>query len=103
MKVSNLVADSDPFLSQVVSPSEDLQVVAVGHQLVDILIDFFGLLTLPSPIAENDILSHSPSNFGSHVALDADEAGLLGVLEVIAVSLGNFAVDGLLDPGDGIY
>ena len=58
-------------------------------------------MTLSSSVTEDDIFGYSLFEFTA-VALDANEAGLLGVLEVVAVSLGNLSVDCLLDPGDGV-
>jgi hypothetical protein len=56
---------------------------------------------LSPAIAEDDVPRDSLLELG-WVSLDADEAGLLGVLEVVAVALGDFAVDCLLHPGDGV-
>lgn len=68
--VSYLVAYGDPLLAEVVPPAEDLEVVAVGHQLLDVVVDLFWLLALAPAVAEDDVLGHSLLEFGC-VSLDS--------------------------------
>lgn len=85
---------------QVVSSSKDLQVEAVGHQGLCNVVDLLWLLALAAALAEDDVcLDVELSSFG-HVALNSNEAGFLGMLQVVPVTLGDLAVYCLLHPGN---
>lgn len=63
MDKSYFVAYSQPLVSQIVPAAEDLQVVPIGHQLLDVLVDLLWLLTLPSTITKNDVSRYTMSQF----------------------------------------
>lgn len=56
---SQLISNRYPILSDVVSPTENLQVVPVRDQFLDVFVDLLWLLTLPSPLAENYVTLHA--------------------------------------------
>jgi len=85
---------------KVVPATEDLHVVAVRNKSFGDVVDLLRLLRLASSLGEDDILLDVESAVLSDVAFNTDEACFLGVLEVEAVTFGDFAVNGLLDPGD---
>ena len=99
---SNLVADGHPFISQIVPPPKNFQIVSVGHKLFDILIDFFGFLALSASIAEDDVPGDAVLHFG-RVSFYPDEAGFFCVLQIVSVAFCYFSVDCLLDPCDGVH
>ena len=87
---------------QIISPSENLQVVTIRHKVFYNFIDFFRLLWLSSPLTENNVAINSVANKIFEVTFIADEAGLLCMLQVVSMTLGNLAIDSLLDPYDFI-
>ena len=85
---------------KVVAPAENLKVVSVGHESLGNLVYLLRLLRLPSPLAEDHITLNVESCLAVHVALHAHQAGLLGMLQIVAMALGNLAIDSLLHPGN---
>lgn len=86
---------------KVVTSAKDLQVVPIGNQALSNLVDFFWLLRLTSAHAEDDIrLDLVLDLYVDGASFETNEARFFGVLEVVAVTFGNLAVDCLLDPGD---
>ena len=86
---------------QVVPSAKDLKVVAVRYQSLCNIVNFFRLLALSSPLAKNDIGFNVSTN-ALRVAFETDKASFFGVLQVVAVALGDFTVNCLLDPHDFI-
>jgi len=99
---SNLVADGHPFISQIVPPAENLQIVSVGHKLFNVLINFFWFLALSASIAEDDVPGDPVLHF-LRFSFHADEAGFFCVLQIVSVAFCDLSVDCLFDPGDGVH
>ena len=87
---------------QVISPSEDLQVVTIRHKVFYNFIDLFRFLWLSSPLTEDDVAVNSVAHKVFEVTFVANETGLLCMLQVVSMTLGNLAIDSLLDPYDFI-
>ena len=87
---------------KVVTPAENLKVVSVGHESLGNLVYLLRLLRLPSPLAEDHIAFNVESGLAVHVAFHAHQAGLLGMLEIVAMALGNLPIDSLLHPSNFI-
>ena len=85
---------------KVVTPAENLKVVSVWNESLGNFVYLLRLLRLPSPLAEDHIALNVKSCLAVHVALHAHQAGLLGMLQIVAMTLGNFAIDSLLHPGN---
>ena len=85
---------------KVVTPAENLKVVSVWHESLGNLVYLLRLLRLPSPLAKDHIALNVESCLAVHVALHAHQAGLLGMLQIVAMTLGNLAIDSLLHPGN---
>ena len=85
---------------KIVSAAKDLQVVAMGHQGLAYVVHLFRLLRLASAHAEDDVAVDAADEAVPEVSLVADEARLLRMLQVVAVSFVDLAVNGLLDPDD---
>ena len=100
---SELIANSDPAVVQVVAPTKYLQVVALGYQRLADIVDLFGLLGLSTPHAEDYVAVDAASNPIAQITLVAHKARLLGMLQVIAMPLVDLSVDGLLHPDDLVY
>ena len=100
-KLSDLVTNGHPLFPQIVSSSKNLQIVPVGHQFLYILVYLFWLLTLTPSVAEYHISSHSLLQF-VRISFNTYQTGLLCMLKIISVSLGNFSVNSLLDPSDRV-
>ncbi len=98
---SQLIPNSNPVGPQIVPPSKDLQIVPIGHQLLNKFINFSRFLTLSSTFTENYIRGDSFIVI-LEISLVSNETGLLGMLQVEAVTLSDLAIDRLLDPIDGI-
>lgn len=98
--MSEFISDGDPSIVQVVPAAEYLEVGSVGDQGLSYLIDLFRLLTLTAPLTEDDITLYVEASLVGNVALHSNEAGFLGMLEVITVTLSDLPVDSLLDPDD---
>lgn len=77
---SQFIADCDPAVMQVVAPSENLQVIPVGNEPLDQLIDLLGLLTLAAALAEDDVAASIEIGLVANITFYADQASLLGVL-----------------------
>ena len=85
---------------QVVSSGEYLEEVTIRDKRFAYLIDFFWFLRLTSTHAEDDIAVDAAFDSVAEIALVADEAGLFGMLKIVAVALIDLTIDGLLDPYD---
>lgn len=88
---------------QVVSPTEDLEVVAIWNQGFRDIVDLLWLLRLASSLRKDDIRLDVEVGFASHISFHSNQTSFLGVLEVEAMTFGNLSVDCLLDPGDLVY
>jgi len=101
---SQLVADAEPSVAEVVPPRKDLHVKAVGNELLHVLVHLLRLLRLSPPLAVDHVTANAFDGLVAadlaEVALESDEAGLLCVLQVVAVSVGDAAVHRLFDPAD---
>ena len=97
---SQLVANGDPTIMQVVSSAKDLEVVPLGHQGLTDFVHFLRLLRLTSPHWEYDITVNVAFDFIAQVSLVADEHRLFGMLQVISVPFVDLAVDSLLYPNN---
>ena len=84
---------------KIVSPAEYLEIVAIGHQCLSDIVDLLRLLTLSPSLGEDHIGLNVEVGLVPDIALHANEAGLLGMLQIEAMALGDLAVDGLLYPG----
>ena len=87
---------------KIISSSKYLQIVPVWYQSLSNIIYLLWFLWLSSSLREDDIGHDIEHSFVSHISLDADQASLLGVLKVEAMTFSNFPVDCLLDPCDFI-
>lgn len=83
---------------QVVTPPEDLQVVALGHEGLADVINLLRLLRLASTHGEDDVAVDAAFDAIAEVALVPHEACLLSVLQIVAMALVDLAVNGLFDP-----
>lgn len=54
-KSLKLVSDGDPVIPKIVLASKDLEVPAIGYQLLNHLVQFFWLLTLSTTLGEDYI------------------------------------------------
>ena len=95
--ISELVSDSDPSVSKIVSASKNLEVVPIRNEGLYVLVDFGGFLALSSSLAPYDIAASIFIEMG--VAFHANEADFLCMLEVEPMSLCDLSVDRCLDPG----
>ena len=100
---SEFIANGDPAVVEVVAASKDLEIVAIGHESLCNLVNLLWFLTLAAPLAEDHIAFNVESGLLVNVAFDTHEAGLLGVLEIIAVPLGYLPVHSLLHPRDLVH
>ena len=85
---------------KIVTASEDLQIVALGDERLNDVVHLLWLLRLTSTHAEDDIAVDAAFDSVAEIALVADEAGLFGMLKIVAVALIDLTIDGLLDPYD---
>lgn len=88
---SNLISNGDPAIVQVISSTEDFQIVPIGYQCFCNLIDFFWFLRLPSSLAENDIAFNIVFHSSFHVSLESYQASLFCMLQIITMTLSNFS------------
>jgi hypothetical protein len=87
---------------KVIPAPKYLQIVAVGYKSLSNLIDLLRLLRLSSPLTEYDIALDVEAGFVRDIAADSNEAGLFGMLKIVAVPLCNLAIHSLLNPGNFI-
>ena len=97
---SQLVAYGDPAVMKVVAAAKNLQVVALGHERLTDVVDFFRFLWLASPHAEDHVTVNVAFDLVTQVTFVAYKTRFFGVLKIISVALVNFSVDSLLDPHD---
>lgn len=83
---------------EVVPPAENFQVVPIWHEGFSQVVDFFRLLRLASPLAENNIALNIKPCPILHVALHSNQACFLCMLQIIAMTLGDLPIDGLFHP-----
>ena len=83
---------------QIVSPTKDLQIVALWYESLTNVVDLLWLLRLASAHTENDVTVNVALDAVSEVALVANEACFLCMLQVVTMALVDLAVDRLLDP-----
>lgn len=77
--------------------------MAIWHQSFCDLIDFFRLLTLASPLAEDHVAPHIVSASIAYITLASNQTSLLSVLQIVAMPIGSFASVSLLTPGELIH
>ena len=85
---------------KIVSASKNLQIVALWDERLNDVVHLLRLLRLTSAHAEDDIAVDAAFDSVAEIALVADEAGLFGMLKIVAVALIDLTIDGLLDPYD---
>ena len=100
---SELVADGDPVVSQVVSPGKELEIPPVRDQLLDHFVDSLRFLGLTSPLSENHIRADRGSAVGWILPLLAHQTRLLGVLQIVPVTLGHPPIHSLLNPVNAVH
>mmetsp|Transcript_6768 Transcript_6768/g.18912 ORF Transcript_6768/g.18912 Transcript_6768/m.18912 type:complete len:214 (+) Transcript_6768:1699-2340(+) len=103
MSELELISNRHPPVSQIVAPGKYLEIAAVWNQLLNDLIDLHRLLTLASTLRIDDVAGDVSNHARWVRALPADQAGLLGVLEVETVALREPAVHRALYPGDLVH
>lgn len=102
IQTSQLIANSNPPIPQIVPPAKNLEVISLWHQRFNVLIDFGGFLRLASPLTK-DHIGDEIRLIVSEISLDAYHTTFLRVLQVEPVTLGNFPVHCFLHPVDVIY
>lgn len=120
-KTLELVADRNPVVAEVVAACKNLQVttwnrkkkkiiysrgknilITIRHKLFDEFVDLLGLLALATTLGKDDIGADRAATAWRVLALFPHEARLLGVLQIVPVSLCESSIDRLFDPVDAI-
>lgn len=99
---SEFIANRDPSIVQVVAATEDLQVVPIGHQSLNDLIDFLRLLRLASPLTKDNVCFNTSLQSLAKIPFISYQASLLRVLQIITMALRDLPINRLFDPGQFI-
>lgn len=98
--LSELISNGHPPIMKIIPSAENLQIVSIRHESLSHIIDLLRFLGLASPHVENHVSLDVEEGLLSDITFDADQAGFLCMLEVVAMALGNLTVNCLLDPGN---
>jgi hypothetical protein len=81
-------------------PTRPRRHLTIGHERLDQLVNLLRFLGLAPALGANDVCAHARASAWRGRTLPPDQAGFLGVLQVVAVRLGQAPVDRGLHPHD---
>lgn len=92
----NLISDSDPIISQIISSPENFEVITIRYKVFNHLINLFWFLTLASSSAKYHVTHHILIIF--RFSLNTYKTCFFCMLEIITMPFRYFPIHSLFDP-----